>query len=72
MRILRKVRLRSPVWEITTAKISVARIAGLPIVQMPTLKFKEEILPSGFTCSAETEQLPIIYTDQTEQLPVIS
>src|SRR5260370_13747223 len=37
MRILRKVRLRSPVWEITTAKISVVRIASLPIVQIPTL-----------------------------------
>jgi len=40
MRIGRKVRLRSPAWEITTVKISVVRIAGLPIARMPTLKFK--------------------------------
>jgi len=32
----------------------------------------KEFLPSGFPCSAETEQLPIIYTDKTEQFPVIS
>src|SRR2546421_5352802 len=32
----------------------------------------KEFLPSGFPCSAETEQLPIISTDKTEQLPVIA
>ena len=32
----------------------------------------KEILPSGFPCSASAEQLPIISTNKTEQLPVIA
>jgi len=55
-RRLRRVKLEIP-------------IEDMPTTKAPAIKFIEDI-NTGFTCSAETERVPAINTDQTEYGPV--